>query len=79
MTTTPENPTQAANLLADNGGRLVRRTVNEAIYDEALQRRLAPDTNLEFVCECGSLACNETVVLRIAEFDPAGAALVAHA
>jgi hypothetical protein len=78
MTTTPENPVEAADLLADNGGRLVRRTVNEAIYDEAVQRRLAPDTPLQFVCECGSLACGGTVELRLSQFDPAGGPIVAH-
>jgi hypothetical protein len=78
MTTTPENPVETADLLADNGGRLVRRTVNEAIYDEAVLRRLAPDTSLEFVCECGSLTCGETVELRLSQFDPARGPIVAH-
>lgn len=80
MTTTPEDPARAADELADHGARVVRRTVNEAIHSEALLRGLDPETRLEFVCECGSLGCGETIPLRLSAFDPAAPdAIVAHA
>lgn len=79
MTITPEHPAAAADRLADHGARAVRRAVNEAIYAEAVQRGLARKTQLELVCECGSLACSETVVLPLSGFDPAAAdAILAH-
>lgn len=79
MTTTPENPTTAADRLADQGARAVRRAVNEAIYSAASQRDLQPGTRVDFVCECGSLACHNTISLALEAFDPrTAAAIVAH-
>jgi len=79
MTTTPDHPAYAADRLADHGARVVRRTVNQAIHAEALQRGLDPETRLDFVCECGSLACSETIPLELSAFDPAApGAILAH-
>jgi hypothetical protein len=56
--------------LADAAGRRVRRYVNVSIHAAAV--RLGDEFALwEFMCECGDLGCNETVVLSVSAFDRA--------
>jgi len=56
--------------VADAAGRRVRRYVNESIRAAAI--RLGDEFAMwEFMCECGDLGCNETVVLPLSAFDRA--------
>jgi hypothetical protein len=62
-------PSDISSELADQGGRSVRRLVNQSIYDRAVQFGVADDVPMEFLCECGHLECADLVRLRLTEFD----------
>lgn len=57
--------------LADAATRRIRRYVNDATYSAAVRRGGRKMTLCHFMCECGSLACTETVAMPLAAFDPA--------
>lgn len=46
----------------------VRRLANDSIAERAAAFHDAPDALVEFVCECGDLACQDAVTLTLAEY-----------
>jgi hypothetical protein len=58
-----------ADQIARDGGRQVRRYVNESVSRTAREAGANELEPCDFVCECGSLSCTEVVRMPLASFD----------
>jgi len=75
------NSTSVADEIAREGGRQVRRYVNESLSRTAREAGTSELEPCDFVCECGHLSCTEIVRLPLSSFDessPPGT-IVGHA
>jgi hypothetical protein len=69
-----------ADHIARDGGRQVRRYVNESLSRTAREAGASGLEPFDFVCECGHLSCTTVVRMPLASFDessPPGA-IVGH-
>lgn len=55
--------------VAEAATRRIRRYVNDAIYRSAVQQGGHDLTVCHFMCECGELACSETVPMPLGGYD----------
>ena len=59
-------PASRAQRIADNEGRF--REVNDRLV-RGLRELVSDDERVDFVCECGDLACRAGVALDLAEYE----------
>ncbi len=58
-----------ADQIARDGGRQVRRYVNESLSRTAREAGASGLEPCDFVCECGHLSCTAVVRMPLASFD----------